>query len=197
MESSQFTWSKAVADLRSPHTRVGPLWGPCRQATSSLAPGQVRCRGYRPLRRGVADAMNRVALVARLKPGAQAWAVRAGAAVQPGRTRLARHAVYLSAARSSSSSRAARSSGCQRDRQRAVWSGRGGARDVARARRGSANRADRLHLGKRRGLAKAQSPAATVSNDLRHAIGHGGPSPTSSMPSACPQADRHTGIRRL
>jgi hypothetical protein len=87
MESSQLTWSKAVADLRSPHTRVGPLWGPCRQATSSLAPGQVRCRGYRPLRRGVADAMNRVALVARLKPGAQAWAVRAGAAVQPGRTR--------------------------------------------------------------------------------------------------------------
>jgi hypothetical protein len=50
-------------------------------------------------------------------------------------------------------------------------------------------------LGKQRGLAK-RSVRATVSYDLRHAVGHGGPSPTSRRPSACVDSRPVSGTLR-
>jgi hypothetical protein len=59
---------------------------------------------------------------------------------------------------------------------------------VAQARRGSAADRAAVHTWKATRTSQRAVSGRDVSKDLRHDIGHGGPSPISSMPSAAPQA---------
>jgi hypothetical protein len=176
-----------VQSRRRPKVTAYTRWprgaGHAGPATSSPVPGQVRCRSCRPLCRGVADAYESNRTRGALKPGAQEQAsglLAQGPPFNPAERGLARHAVHLSASsratRSSGSSTRSSTSRLEPSRRR---SGPGASSSrIRHASRGGST------PGKRRGLAKAQSPAAPVSNDLRHGVGYGGPSP-ESQPGRC------------